>query len=56
MVIIHHVIDDSVLVRLALTKSPCSDVVDIWLRWENIRAIFTAIYANAPKLKGARPE
>jgi hypothetical protein len=37
IVITHLVVGDYVLVRLALTLNPCSDVVGIWLRSENIR-------------------
>ena len=35
--ITHIAFDDSVLVRLALTFNPYFNIVDIWLRSENIR-------------------
>jgi hypothetical protein len=37
MVITQLAVGDSVLVRLALTSNPCSNVVDVRLRTENIR-------------------
>jgi hypothetical protein len=37
MAITHLVVDDYVLARQALTSNPCSNVVFMWLRSENIR-------------------
>jgi hypothetical protein len=51
MAITHLVVDDSVLVRLALTLDPCSIAVHIWLRTENIRRSSLSYVPTPPNLR-----
>jgi hypothetical protein len=50
MVITHFSVGDSVLVQLALTLNPCSNIVDILLRSENIRRSLLANIPMPPKI------
>jgi hypothetical protein len=51
MFITHLVVDDSLLVRLALMYNLCSNVVDIWLRSENIRRSSLSYLPTPPNSK-----
>jgi hypothetical protein len=48
MITTHLFVNDSVLVQLALTLNPCSNIGDIGSDRKYL-AIFAVIYANAPQ-------